>query len=1373
MRWTFPGLLSLLLCGALFCGCPDFSALQEASPPYGHSPSLDSLLDARPDPSDPEEDVLLPDLDFPQLDISIEGLEGLALLAVEPKSGDIAGQELVMLVGAGFHDSMEVFFGQAKAAKPFVVNDHYATVETPPQWPGVVDVRIVAQDGTVAVMPDAYTYTSALLVESVEPASGPTAGGTPVEVSGAGFDASCTVFFGGRKALVSALLDPFHIQTVSPPGNCSKAHVHVVCDAGNGLLKEGFHYQGLPVLQGVLPAVAPAAGGVWVDLMGSSFTPDMTVTINGDELPWYDVVFLAANHVRAKLPEGVPGPVEVILNTACGAALFADQLLYAKAAEEPVLTGVVPGHVPACEGGFLTVALASLGDPSLLTVEADGQPLDVLSYDEDLGSVDVALPPGEPGPVAITATVDLQPAEGLFEVQRLPGPAVFSVTPGSGHVGGGTEVAIEGCGFPSDVEVRFGPQVATDIQPFSDSTIGATVPPGSPGPVTVQVASSQGVSSLTAGFTYLTDDPSLYLVSPAVGAMGGGTYVRFFGAGMPPNASLRIGEKACFDLYHVDGTLITARVPANEVGTYDVHLDWPGGSVTLAKAFTYFNPSGNKSGTWGGPIDEAVNVTVLDGSNGDGLAAAYVMMGHELQSPHQGYTDENGQVTFSAPGLKGPVVVTAAKPGFSLYSVVHYDAANVTVYLTPIVLPSSGGSTYTPMQSYVAGRVFGLDKYAVVPPGNCSKKSVEGPLCLACQTDVDCVVDGLELEARCVDIGDTGRYCVTQCAQNADCPADFSCAKVAFDFNGCWPKGGERSIRCQSSKGSMFGSPPDPGPGGVTNSHDIYFINAVTGEMAVVCYGGYTDPDTYQFVPTVMGLKRHIIVLNGDIKQDQDITLNIPLTRTARVSFHDLPYHPEGIRKPYLLFSLELGKEGYLDPPVKPEWVEGGAYYRIPALPAQMTGPLLGTTYSMYASVQSETPFSMPYAVRMVTEVEHLFGDGIMWVKGDEVEAISAPVAGDIVGLSYRADNDIYVATGLGELVHFDGVAWTPAGLPFTKQGFTTMVEDGNGHLWVGGLKGDLWHFNGVAWTWIDTGIDQPVRDLWAGGGKAVALYSWMAAVVGDFGLEESHYAPSGSQLKRVWGADFQDLYVVSTGYNGDVLWNVTPGNWDPLAMAGKDAYTDLDGASPDAVWVLSSPGKVLKFEGSTFEEFPLAPYEQLKTVVATAEGRVLVGAADGQLWSLLEGQFVAQDTGSLQDLLVVAPSQSGGGVLAAGAQSYNMGPFMAYPRIIKPAEGEMFDFSQLQWDYWTQGATADVHSIILSSDAGFPFWSMVVDGEVTNVQLPPIVKALGLNVIPDGPKRWNLTSTLNPEFNIDYYSSSDFSIYRRISWAVDYVKFQ
>ncbi len=193
----------LIIAVSALSACFDISALTEGWEPYGQSPLFEP--DAAWEGADgtaPTVDVLLPDLD-----IDFAGLEDFSLAAVDPPVGSIDGKEVVMLVGAGFHDYMEVYFGEAKASDPFVVTPNYATVETPPHWPGMVDVRLVGKAGEVAVLPGGFTFVAPLLVEAVEPAEGPDVGGTPVLISGSGFDA------GGPQGHLRCPGRPLH-----PPG---------------------------------------------------------------------------------------------------------------------------------------------------------------------------------------------------------------------------------------------------------------------------------------------------------------------------------------------------------------------------------------------------------------------------------------------------------------------------------------------------------------------------------------------------------------------------------------------------------------------------------------------------------------------------------------------------------------------------------------------------------------------------------------------------------------------------------------------------------------------------------------------------------------------------------------------------------------------------------------------------------------------------------------------------------------------------------------------------------------------------------------------------------------------------------------------------
>jgi len=1364
----------LLLAVVVLSGCLDLSPLDRRFPGTPESPGL---------PSGFVEDTLAedstgfpesPDVTLPDLEIDFAALGEFELAVVEPDSGPVTGGEIVMLVGAGFLPDMDVFFGEMKALDPFVVNGNYATVEIPPHAPGPVDVSSIG-DGRKSVLEAGFTYLAPLEVVSVEPDEGDSAGGYPVVVTGSGFDSTCSLFFAGRKAAWIQLEDSYTIVGSAPEGNCGPADVSVVCASGFAGLKDGFMYLGLPRVDKIDPVAGPASGGFTVRLLGRNFTPHMTVEVDGVGLPPFGLDFKAPTMVEFPAPAGAAGVHSLHLATECGETTVEAALLYADpvAGEgDPVsVVGVVPESLPACAGGLATLAIDPPEESGAIQVLFGEIEAKLIGVDEDSGIVDVEVPaPGVAGFVDVTvktgAGTAVLPDGFLFSDE----PVILKVSPSAGSVSGGTDVTIHGCGLPLDAEVAFGPYPGTGGA-GSSTEVHAVTPPGSPGPVDVVVAGESGSVVAPGGFTYLPAEPALFLLDPNYGSVSGGTWVRFHGAGVPANAMPFLGDKECFQVQYIDSTLIVARAPAGAAGTVDARLVWPGGDVVAVQAYTYFDPTNKKGGTWGASIDESLNVTVLDSGTGKGLAGAVVIIGDDPATPHQGFTDEYGRITFSLPGLDGPQGITAAKPGYNMYSVVHFDAENVTVYLNPMVV-GEGGSSYVPPEAFVGGRVYGFDKYVVIPPGKCMWTGVNGDLCRPCAGDPDCNTAPDSADWHCADLGGAVEpFCTKPCKVPEDCPEGFLCAKTSFKVNGCIPKGGEPSVRCESSKSSMFGYPPEPGPGGTVNPHDIYFISTATGEIAVVCWGGYTDPVNSQFVPTVMGLHRNIIVLNGDVLKDQDVFLDIPLSSEGRIAFHDLPFHPNGIRQPYVMVSIELGKDGFINPPRSPEWVPEGGYFYLSPLPETMVGPLMGATYSIYSSIQSNTPTSIPYAVRMVTEVENLSGDGAVVVGPSGASRLHPPVDGDIVGVVYGGAGDVFVASDKGGLVHFDGVGWTTAAPEgASDEGLTVLIRDDDGRLWAGGKEGSLWRHDGLAWKHVETGFSGPVQDIWAAKGKAAVILSGKLLLVDDQGGVSNLGTPPGYALRKVWGSDFEDLWVVS---DKSTVWNRSTDGWAAVATQQGYELEDVDGSGPDDVWIAGSPGLVLRWDGDAFVPYHIDQYRRVTAIVVSQGNKVFAAGEDGLLASFNGSSFDIIPTDTYQDFSCVDYSATDSTVVAAGYQAYYMGPFMAYPRLVQPEADKPFDFSAIEWGYWSAEAHADYHFIILSGEDGYPFWYLVVDGEVTKVLLPSMVKVLGINLIPDGTRRINLTSSLAPDFSIDHYTQSEFSIFKKISWAVDYKSFK
>ena len=109
---------------------------------------------------------------------------------VSPTSGPTAGGTSVAITGTNFTGASAVKFG-ATAATAFTVNNATSISATAPAGSATVDVTVTTVGGTsVANANDRYTYVApppVPTVTGVSPASGPTAGGTSVSVTGTNF----------------------------------------------------------------------------------------------------------------------------------------------------------------------------------------------------------------------------------------------------------------------------------------------------------------------------------------------------------------------------------------------------------------------------------------------------------------------------------------------------------------------------------------------------------------------------------------------------------------------------------------------------------------------------------------------------------------------------------------------------------------------------------------------------------------------------------------------------------------------------------------------------------------------------------------------------------------------------------------------------------------------------------------------------------------------------------------------------------------------------------------------------------------------------------------------------------------------------------
>ncbi|WP_282361514.1 putative Ig domain-containing protein [Pseudomonas sp. PS01300] len=280
-----------------------------------------------------------------------------------------------------------------------------------------------------------------------------------------------------------------------------------------------------------------------------------------------------------------------------------------------------------------------------------------------------------------------------------PPLTLTAVSPGSGPAIGGTSVTLTGTNFVGVTDVTFAGVPATNIIVVSPTSITATVPAHTAGPVNVTVTTASGTSTLTNGFTYLAV-PTLTIATPNSGATTGGNQVFISGTGLTGTTSLTFGGTPASSFTVNSSTSITAIAPAHAAGPVNVVATTPGGSATSVNAYTYLAvPTLNTVTPNSGPIGGGTSVTLT----GTGLTGASSVTfggvsatGWTINSPTQitatipagnagvvnvsvttaaGSASLTNAFTYIAPPVAGPVSA----------SVGHNSSAN------PVTLSLSGG----------------------------------------------------------------------------------------------------------------------------------------------------------------------------------------------------------------------------------------------------------------------------------------------------------------------------------------------------------------------------------------------------------------------------------------------------------------------------------------------------------------------------------------------------------------------------------------------------------------------------------------------------------------------------------------------------------
>lgn len=484
---------------------------------------------------------------------------------------------------------------------------------------------------------------AASVIESINPPSGTTNGGTFLNITGTGFAPGAAVqFVNGATAvtLTRIVVHSAYITAMAPPHPPGPVDIRIMNpDGSSAALAASFTYTeaAAPTITGYAPTFGPSDGGTQLVINGSGFStnPPPRVVLRADSpasaagtLLNLSVQSVTNNTILATMPAAAStvgslqqvstGTIDVFNPDGDSATSQLPFTFVPQAA--PILTAITPNSGPSNGGtpaiitgqGFwpgAQVFFTSAGSPlpKAATLVGFGSPTQLVITTPPLppsnspAIVQVVNPDGQSTVFGLPyqAIQDVKAADGSFQV--------FTVSPSQGPTTGGTPVVIRGTGFASGpgLKVSFGDTEATQVR-FISSTQLSAITPACSGSTTVcsnlSVINPDGSpSAVGVGlFTYIQQVAITDIAPNEVNTSGNdGNELTIHGLGFSPaGCQVLIGGLAATGM-QCGANVITAIPPAGTAGPKDVLvINSDGRSAFLQAGLGYYDsPAPTITGT--------------------------------------------------------------------------------------------------------------------------------------------------------------------------------------------------------------------------------------------------------------------------------------------------------------------------------------------------------------------------------------------------------------------------------------------------------------------------------------------------------------------------------------------------------------------------------------------------------------------------------------------------------------------------------------------------------------------------------------------------------------------------------------------------------
>ncbi|WP_274426302.1 beta strand repeat-containing protein [Chelativorans sp. YIM 93263] len=361
----------------------------------------------------------------------------------------------------------------------------------------------LTMDGVGTILNDDFP---APMITDIAPATGTTAGGTTVTITGTELTGATAVTFGGTAANSFTVDSATQITATTPARAAGAADVVVTTPGGSATATGGFTYEvPAPTLSSINPNAGPGAGGTTVTIAGTGLTGATAISFGGTPATSFTVD--SATQITATTPAHATGTVDVTVTTPGGSDTLTDAFAFVA---PPTITGIAP------------TAGSSVGRTHVIITGADLAGATVVTF----GSTAARFI--QEGPAQISATADPHPAGAVDVTVTTPGGS-DTLTGGFTYVEPSSAPIVSNVSGPAD-----GTYKAGDILTFTvtyDQNVGVR---GSPS-LSLELRGAARSASYAAGdasnkltFSYVVQSgdlaPSGIGLGPSISLNGGSIY---------------------------------------------------------------------------------------------------------------------------------------------------------------------------------------------------------------------------------------------------------------------------------------------------------------------------------------------------------------------------------------------------------------------------------------------------------------------------------------------------------------------------------------------------------------------------------------------------------------------------------------------------------------------------------------------------------------------------------------------------------------------------------------------------------------------------------------------------------------------------------